>query len=344
MEADRFRIIIIGAGAISRAAHVPAVLASPLATLVGLVDPDVERARTLCRSYGIDASVGTDIEQLGVSFDGAIVAAPNDLHAPVAMSLVQKGIPVLVEKPVATDVAAAHELAALAESKMVVVAVGYHTRHSGACRILKYAVESGHFGRAVRFAHQDGSRGGWSPMSGYNLNIQRAGGGVLVTTGTHFLDRLVWLWGSPGAVGFRDNSTGGPESHCIARFTFRNDGSEVSGCAVFSKVVSLSECTVVQTTEGLLIMPSDAAETITFRPRRDPRLEYEVRLPGHRRDPRSLYQRQLEDFIAACRSGARPCVDAATGTRSVELLARLYASRKPLAAIHGAILREQANA
>lgn len=331
MEAEKFRVVIIGAGAISSAAHVPAVLASPRAHLVGIIDPDLQRAKTLCTQYGIEPKVGTDIEQLDVSFDGAIVATPNDLHAPVAMSLIRKGIPVLIEKPVATNVAAAVQLAELAKATGVVVAVGYHTRHSGACRTLKYAVESGHFGSTVRFAHQDGGRGGWSPMSGYNLDAKRAGGGVLVTTGTHFLDRVAWLWGAPTRVTFRDNSMGGPESHCIAHFYFDNDGRDVSGSAIFSKVISIPEKTVVQTTEGLLIMGSDAAETIVFRPRRDPQLEYEVRLPRHERDARSLYQRQLEDFISACRNGAKPCVDAAAGIESVELLGRLYSARKPLA-------------
>jgi predicted dehydrogenase len=232
----------------------------------------------------------------------------------------------------------------LASAGNVVVAVGYHTRHSGACRVLKYAIASGHFGRAVRFAHQDGGRGGWSPMSGYNLDTNRAGGGVLVTTGTHFLDRLTWLWGAPAKVGFRDNSMGGPESHCIARFEFVHESDSVTGSAVFSKVVSLPESTVVQTTDGLLIMPSDAAETITFRPRRDPMLEYEVRLPGHEPDPRTLYQRQLEDFILACRRVTKPCVDAAAGVRSVELLARLYAAREPLAVRTDVDVAEQIDA
>lgn len=330
MEAGKFRIIIIGAGAISQAAHVPAVLASPLTSLAGVVDPDVGRARALCRSYGVDSAVAADVEQLGASFDGAIVATPNDLHAPVAAALVRRGKPVLIEKPMATDLAQAQELASLAAAENVVVAVGYHTRHSGACRVLKHAVASEHFGRAIRFAHQDGGRGGWSPLSGYNLNTQRAGGGVLVTTGTHFLDRLIWLWGQPDAVTFRDNAAGGPESHCIAHFEYRDAGREVSGSAIFSKVISLPESTVVETTDGLLVMPSDGAETITFRPRRDPGLEYEVRLPGQPRDPRSLYQRELEDFVMACRSGTSPCVDAATGVQSLELLGRLYAARTPL--------------
>ncbi len=326
----KFKVAIVGAGAISHTAHVPAVLASPLAELAAVVDPDAQRARGLCEAYGIHPEIAADIAELGADIDGAIVGAPNDLHASIATVLVNRGIPVLVEKPVATDVAAANALSVLASARGVTVAVGYHTRQSGACRVLKYAVESEHFGRTIRFAHQDGSRGGWSPLSGYNLDTQRAGGGVLVTTGTHFLDRLIWLWGTPTAVSLRDNAAGGPESHCVARFAFGSGNTAISGAAFFSKVIGLPEMTVVETTEGLLIMPSDAAETITFRPRRDPNLEYEVRLPGHRHDPRSLYQREFEDFVAACRTGSKPCVDAATGTQSVELLQRLYAARQPL--------------
>jgi predicted dehydrogenase len=337
MGAGKFKIVIIGAGAISQAAHVPAVLASPVAKLVGVVDPDVDRARALCRSFGVEAAVAADVGQLGVEFDGAIVAAPNDLHAPITLSLVQKGIPVLVEKPVATSVDAARELTRAADEKGVVVAVGYHTRFSGACRMLKHAIDSERFGRVLRFAHQDGSRGGWSPLSGYNLDTKRAGGGVLVTTGTHFLDRLIWFWGSPAKVSFRDNASGGPESHCIAHFVFRNGDRDIAGLAIFSKVVALPEMTVVETTEGLLLMPSDAGETITFRPNGDRLLEYEVRFARSGHDPRKLYQRELEDFIDACRSGRKPCVDAGMATASLELLSRLYEARQPL---HGSEMKE----
>jgi predicted dehydrogenase len=332
MKAGRFRVVVVGAGAISRAAHVPAVLASPLAKLAGVVDPDVARAKSLCQSYGVDAAVAADIQGLDIAYDAAIIAVPNDLHAPVAASLIRKKIHVLIEKPIATSAAAALDLCKLAQESNVVVAVGYHTRHSGACQALKYAIDSEHFGPVIRFAHQDGSRGGWSPMSGYNLDTKRAGGGVLVTTGTHMLDRLVWFWGTPDRVSLRDNSIGGPESHCIARFEFIVRGRTIPGAAIFSKVVSLPERTVVQTSEGLLVMSSDAAETILFRPARDPRLEYQVSLPERIGDSRSLYQRELDDFVAACQSGGQPAVDAMAGVESLKLLDRLYAARKPLGA------------
>lgn len=325
-----FRIVIIGAGAISRTAHVPAALASPFVELVGIVDPDIARAKALCRAYGIDAAVADTADNFTKSFDGAIVATPNDLHAPVAQSLIENNIPVLVEKPLAARYDDAQELATLAQARQVTVAVGYHTRHSGACRALKRAIESREFGRALSFAHQDGSRGGWSPLSNYNLDSTRAGGGVLVTTGTHFLDRIIWLWGMPDRVTFRDNGYSGPESHCIARFHFSDEAGEIAGSAIFSKVVNLAESTVVETEEGLLIMASDAAETLTFRPHANPQLEYQVKPRGVGFDPRGLYQRQLEDFVHACQSGEPPCVDAATGALSSRLVADLYAAREHL--------------
>lgn len=330
MSDSTFRVIIVGTGAIARVAHMPAAIASAHVELVGVVDPDIERAKRLCRDYGISPEVAASAEALGCSFDGAIVATPNDLHASVAKTLLEGGVPVLIEKPIATSVAAAGELVALAQLRDVVCAVGYHTRHSGACRALKQTIEAQQFGRTLGFAHQDGSRGGWSPLSNYNLDSKRAGGGVLVTTGTHFLDRLIWLWGMPSSLEFRDNGYNGPESHCIARFNYAGDAGDMTGRAFFSKVVNLAESTVVETEEGLLLMGSDAAEHITFRPHANPSLEYQVKPRGIGYDPRGLYQRQLEDFAHACQSGQPVCVDGATGALPTRLVADLYAAREYL--------------
>lgn len=326
MATNRFRIVIIGAGAISRVAHVPAALASVQIELVGIVDPDTDRAANLARAYGVQPAIAADADSLDCAFDGAIVATPNDLHVPVARQLIERGVHVLIEKPLATDGETAEAFAKQAASSDVTVAVGFHTRHSGSCRALKRALESSEFGAIRGFAHQDGSRGGWSPLSGYNLDTRRAGGGVLMTTGTHFIDRLIWLWGEPERVSFRSNGTRGPESHCIANFEFNRDDYVFQGHAVFSKVIGLDESTVVDTDAGLLIMHSDAAERLLFRPHASPHLEYEIGPRGEPPDPRGLYQRQLEDFVHACRTKTAPLVDAATGALSARVVSSLYAN------------------
>jgi len=334
MTSKRFRIVIVGAGAISRVAHIPAVLASPIAELVAIVDPNEAQAASVCQLYGIKPEIAGDISKVRSPYDAAIVATPNDLHAPVAEALLERGIPVLIEKPLAADLAAADRIAVVAEKTGTLAAVGYQTRFSGACRALKSVLDTGQFGSPVRFACQHGSRGGWSPASGYNLDTKRAGGGVLVTTGTHFLDRLIWLWGEPSDVSLTDNGDNGPESHSIARFIFDGSGSPFSGTAYFSKLVALTESFVVETEQGVLVIKGDKPDTVAFRPHANPGFTYDITPDGAGHDPRELYQRQLEDFIDACRSGAKPQVDAELGRASVALLSRLYASRQSLAADH----------
>lgn len=334
MTSQRFRIVIVGAGAITRVAHIPAVLASPIAELAAVVDPNQAQARSVCQLYGIKPEIAGDISEVKNPYDAAIVATPNDLHAPVAEALIERGIPVLIEKPLAADLESAERIAAAASRAGTIAAVGYQTRFSGACQALKRVLDTRQFGSPVRFACQHGSRGGWSPASGYNLDTKRAGGGVLVTTGTHYLDRLLWLWGEPTDVSLTDNGDHGPESHSIAHFTFDGDGSAFSGTAYFSKLVALTESFVVETKQGVLVISSDKPDSVTFRPHANPDFTYDITPDGVGHDPRELYQRQLEDFIDACRNGFQPCVDAELGRASVALLSRLYASRQPLAADH----------
>ncbi len=326
------RIVLVGAGAIAQAAHIPAILASRAAVLSAIVDSDIDRANTLCAAFGLQIPVLRDIDAIEDGADAAVVATPNHLHAELAKRLLIKGLHVLVEKPLATDLSDASEVVALAQVRGLTLAVGFHTRHSGACRTLKRCIESEQFGKALRFAHQDGSVGGWSPMSAYNLNRQQAGGGVLVTTGTHFLDRLIWIFSYPNDCQLLDDATGGPESHCIARFSLTYAGREVKGNATFSKIMTLPENTVVETEEGLLVMSSDVADNINFIPNEAPGLRYAISMNGSVDDPRSAYQRQLEDFVHACRTGVPPLASGSDGQQVVRLVEQLYGHRQPITA------------
>lgn len=333
-NSEEFRVAIVGMGAIARVAHLPAVLASTQAELKAVVDPDIAGAKEVCKEYGLKVQIAPTVDALDVHIDGAIVATPNFLHLTTARALLEKDICVLVEKPLATDCLGAKELADFARERNLVLAVGFHTRQSGACRTLKHCVQSGLFGAVRYVSHQDGSVGGWAPVSGYNLNRQTAGGGVLVTTGTHFVDRMLWFFGFPSSLEFFDDSADGPEGHCVVRCAWEKSNNLINCQAVFSKVMPLPENTVVETDEGLLVMSADVAEYVDFHPHRDKKVRYRITQPGHAEDRRNLYQRQLEEFIAACRHGPAACVRGEEALESVRLVDALYKCRQPIELIN----------
>lgn len=103
--------------------------------LVGVVDPDLDRADAVarefsCRAFGsVDQMLTTHSE-----IRAASVAAPTIHHLAVARSLMQKGVDVLIEKPLATSLAEADELLQLASRHQRIAQVGHLERFNPAVR------------------------------------------------------------------------------------------------------------------------------------------------------------------------------------------------------------------
>lgn len=146
------RIAIAGAGVIGRR-HAAAVRASASAELSAIADPSDE-ARVFARNLGVRwfASLEAMIEA-GVA-DGAILATPNQLHVAGGLACVKAGLPALVEKPLATDVASAAGLVAAAEKAGVPLLVGHHRRHNPLVRKAAEIVASGRLGTIATFQVQ----------------------------------------------------------------------------------------------------------------------------------------------------------------------------------------------
>src|SRR5713101_2227600 len=98
------RVAIIGCGAITEHAYLPAVTGLGGVRLTGLVDKNCGRTKTLAAAYGI-AQAAKNLEELRELPEAVIVALPHYLHAPISFDLLQQGIHVLVEKPMAVSTA-----------------------------------------------------------------------------------------------------------------------------------------------------------------------------------------------------------------------------------------------
>ena len=123
------RIAVIGAGAFGQN-HCRVVHESSRAELVAIVDSDGARASEAAGKYATTAL--TDYRELVGKVNGAIISAPTTVHAEIGCALLAAGIDVLVEKPIAIDLAAADRLIEAAERHGRILQVGHLERFNPA--------------------------------------------------------------------------------------------------------------------------------------------------------------------------------------------------------------------
>jgi predicted dehydrogenase len=121
-----------------------------LAQLVGVVDADPERARALTDKLG--GAPMSDYRELFGKVDAAVIAVPTDRHHAIARECLEHGLHLLIEKPIATTLAQADELIALAEKKRLVLQTGHVERYNKAFRALAERMDRPVFVEAERLA------------------------------------------------------------------------------------------------------------------------------------------------------------------------------------------------
>jgi predicted dehydrogenase len=140
-------IVIVGAGGIVRTAHLPAyrTLGLPVA---GLYDVRPEAARETARQFGID-TVFDGLEQAAAT-PGAVfdLAVPGDQVLGV-LARIPAGSPVLIQKPLGEDLAAALAIRALCRERHLAAAVNFQLRFSPGVLALRDLLERGRLGDAV---------------------------------------------------------------------------------------------------------------------------------------------------------------------------------------------------
>ncbi|MFP6571135.1 MAG: Gfo/Idh/MocA family oxidoreductase, partial [Vicinamibacterales bacterium] len=124
-----FRAVVIGVGHLGRQ-HARILSAIDNVDLVGVVDVDVDRVRSVSSEYGTD--VIADIRSVLPNVDGVVVAVPTQDHLSVAVPLLEAGVSVLVEKPIASSSAEADVLLRSAATSGATLAVGHTERHNPA--------------------------------------------------------------------------------------------------------------------------------------------------------------------------------------------------------------------
>jgi UDP-N-acetylglucosamine 3-dehydrogenase len=176
------KILVLGFGNMGKN-HVRVLSENPDVEVVGVVDP---MARPEQMKSGL--KLFKEISEVPLaSFEAAVVATSTETHFAVAQKLLEAGKNLLVEKPLASTYKQSLDLAALAESKKLLLTVGHVERSNPAVRKLKEVLENGWLGNPLHFS--------FTRVGGYPQNV-KSGNNVLLDLAVHDMDVLHYLSGS----------------------------------------------------------------------------------------------------------------------------------------------------
>ena len=329
MSDSKIRIAIIGCGAVTEKAHLPALRLLAGVQVAVLVDVNLTRAERLAREFSVPRAA-TDFHAYYDEFDAAIVALPHALHAAASIALLEHGKAVLVEKPMANTVAECEAMMAAAARGRAVLAVGLMRRFLWAHQSVNRLIAGGSLGAIERFDFQEGSIFNWPVASDFQFRKESAGGGVLMDTGSHTLDCLLHWLGEWESVEYFDDAEGGVEANCLLNLKLRS-GAEGT--------VELSRTRRLRGT-GLIYGKVATVEVATWGNRLSlspTGTSYIVRGEVTNQDTPTKIQgdvdkirEELQDWCNAIEFG-RPCqVSGAEGIRSIRLIETCYRNARPL--------------
>ncbi|MEX2185444.1 MAG: Gfo/Idh/MocA family oxidoreductase [Pirellulales bacterium] len=144
---NALRIAVIGGGHLGRI-HARLLADAPGVQLVAVADP-IAKSRDEAAA-GARTEAVADYRELFGRIDAAVVATPTATHRDVALDLIERGVHVLVEKPIASTSAEAEVLVAAARRRSVVLQVGHVERFNPAWKLLAGEIGRPRFIDALR--------------------------------------------------------------------------------------------------------------------------------------------------------------------------------------------------
>ena len=332
------RVLVVGYGSIG-ARHARIVRALQPDAVIGVLRSSPGRVPV--KEAGLVAIPDLDAA-IAFAPTAAVLASPATYHAATAVALIDAGIPVLVEKPLAADVADATAIVAAAARRGLPVATGYNLRFAPGLTWLRERLVAGVIG-PVRTARAEVGQylPDWRPGHDYRTGVsarRELGGGALLEL-SHELDYLTSLLGAPQYVAAMVLQTSELEldvedcAQILLGFT-SSDGRQVSASVTldFVRRDPQRRCTLVGR-DGTLEWDGVTGRAAHFDAASGHTDVYEQ--PVADRD--ATYRAEWLDFAEAIVTGRSPLVGAEAGARVVALVAaaRLAASEGRVVALGG---------
>jgi len=307
--AEPVRAAVVGVGYLG-AFHAEKYASLPGVELVAVVDADAARAAEVGARVGAPGL--TRVEELFGRIDCASIAVPTPAHHAVATALLERGVDVLVEKPITSSLDQGRELVALAAARGRILQVGHLERFNPAIRSLAGVLTQPRFIECHRLA----------PFTERGTEVD-----VILDLMIHDLDVILSVVPSPLE---RVEAVGVPvlsERVDIANARLRFASGTIANVTA-SRVAMKRE-------RKIRFFQADAYVSVDYG---DRTIRIYRRLPAddgglpsidaseqHFSDADPLFD-EIEAFVASVRSRATPLVDGETAVRAMEVAERIRAA------------------
>jgi len=195
-------LLVLGAGSVGKR---QLSNFSSLGCMVSAMDPRGDRLTEAARLVPLVrtfSDLETALSQAAI-FSGAVVCSPPKFHVEQALAVLEKGLPVLLEKPVSPDAESAACLVETVRRRQIPLLLDYTFRWWPPIRELRSRLQQGVVGkvlhvRGIMSAHL----ADWHPWERYQdffMASRELGGGALLDE-SHFVDLMIWLFGMPVEV------------------------------------------------------------------------------------------------------------------------------------------------
>ncbi len=198
------KIAFVGCAHIHTPAFAGSIVCRESVQVKSVWDHDAERAKRYAEK--MSASTAADLDSIwnDPEITAVVIASETNMHRELVHAAVKAGKHMFVEKPLGFSAAEAKEMADAVEQAGLIFQTGYFMRGNPVHLFLKQQVEAGAFGKITRVRHSNchgGALWGWFDTDyRWMANPAIAGCGAFGDLGTHSLDIVMWLLGTPEKV------------------------------------------------------------------------------------------------------------------------------------------------
>jgi len=304
-DADRLlRVGVVGVGVMG-SNHARVLADMPGVELVGIADP--ERTQRDFVSGALGCPAYTDVHGLlAGGVDAVTVAAPTHLHRDLAMQSIDRGVHVLVEKPIASSVEEGNAIIAAARRAGVTLMVGHVERFNPAVEAIKEAIQ-----------HEDILSIAITRVGPFPPRMSNVG--VVIDLAVHDIDLIRWFTDSEIVEVQPQLSSAIAEREDIALLQFRT-ASGVLAHINTNWITPFKARNVTIATRNKYVMGDLLTRQVTECFGFQPDGSYSMRhlSVGHAEPLRA----ELQAFLGAVRDGRRPAVTGEEGVAGLEIAIR----------------------